>query len=85
MYVTEARRITRGMIVQLLGWNMLGALLGLVGALFFEDVLVWWWLGAFVVAVVLPRLVRVTSLNRTEVDDGPWWSRCPATSSRGTG
>ena len=49
MYVTEARRITRGMVVQLLGWNMLGALLGLIGALFFEDILVWWWLGAFVV------------------------------------
>ena len=63
MYVTEARRITRGMVVQLLGWNMLGALLGLVGALFFEDILVWWWLGAFVVAVVLPRLVRITSLE----------------------
>ena len=31
MYVTEAARITRGMIVQLLGWNMLGAALGLVG------------------------------------------------------
>ena len=68
MFVTEARRITRGMVVQLLGWNMLGALLGLVGALFFEDVLVWWWLGAFVVAVVLPRLVRVTSLTVVEED-----------------
>jgi len=71
MYVTEAARITRGMVVQLLGWNMLGATLGVIGALFFEDILVWWWLGAFVVAVVLPRLVRITSLNTVEEDGGP--------------
>ncbi len=77
MYVTEARRITRGMVVQLLGWNMLGALLGLVGALFFEDILVWWWLGAFVVAVVLPRLVRITSLDRVEDDGGPSFELVP--------
>src|SRR5689334_21908873 len=77
MYVTEARRITRGMVVQLLGWNMLGAVLGLVGALFFEDILVWWWLGAFVVAVVLPRLVRITSLDRTEDDGGPSFELVP--------
>jgi low temperature requirement protein LtrA len=77
MYVTEAARITRGMIVQLLGWNVLGATLGLVGALFFEDVLVWWWLGAFVVAVVLPRLVRVTSLDVAEEDGGPSFELVP--------
>ncbi|HET9649507.1 MAG TPA: low temperature requirement protein A, partial [Microlunatus sp.] len=77
MFVTEARRITRGMVVQLLGWNMLGALLGLVGALFFEDVLVWWWLGAFVVAVVLPRLVRVTSLTVVEEDGGASFELVP--------
>jgi low temperature requirement protein LtrA len=71
MYVSEAARITRGMVVQLLGWNMVGALLGLVGALFFEDILVWWWLAAFVVAVVLPRLVPVTALDRPEDDGGP--------------
>jgi low temperature requirement protein LtrA len=77
MFVTEASRITRGMVVQLLGWNMLGAVLGLVGALFFEDVLAWWWLGAFVVAVVLPRLVRVTSLRVTEEDGGPSFELVP--------
>jgi low temperature requirement protein LtrA len=77
MYVTEAARITRGMVVQLLGWNMLGAVLGLVGALFFEDVLAWWWLGAFVVAVVLPRLVRITSLDDTEPDGGPSFELVP--------
>src|SRR3954451_13436757 len=77
MYVTEAARITRGMIVQLLGWNMLGAALGLVGAVFFEGVLVWWWLGAFVIAVVLPRLVRITSLNVTEDDGGPSFELVP--------
>jgi low temperature requirement protein LtrA len=77
MYVTEAARITRGMIVQLLGWNMLGAGLGLVGALFFEDILVWWWLGAFMVAVVLPRLVRITSLNDPEDDGGPSFELVP--------
>ena len=77
MYVTEARRITRGMVVQLLGWNMLGALLGLVGALFFEDILVWWWLGAFVVAVVLPRFVRISSLNAPEADGGPSFELVP--------
>jgi low temperature requirement protein LtrA len=77
MYVTEAARITRGMIVQLLGWNMVGAALGLVGALFFENILAWWWLGAFVVAVVLPRLVRITSLNEAEVDGGPSFELVP--------
>jgi low temperature requirement protein LtrA len=78
MYVTEAARITRGMVVQLLGWNMLGALLGLVGALFFEDILVWWWLGAFVVAVVLPRTVRITALDVPEEDGGPSFELVPA-------
>jgi low temperature requirement protein LtrA len=77
MYVTEAARITRGMVVQLLGWNMLGAALGVIGALFFEDILVWWWLGAFVVAVVLPRLVRITSLNTAEEDGGPSFELVP--------
>jgi low temperature requirement protein LtrA len=77
MYVTEAARITRGMVVQLLGWNMLGALLGLVGALFFQDVLAWWWLGAFVIAVVVPRFVRVSSLNQVEPDGGPSFELVP--------
>jgi len=77
MYVTEARRITRGMIVQLLGWNMIGALLGLVGALFFEDILVWWWLGAFVIAVVVPRFVTISSLNEPEEDGGPSFELVP--------
>ena len=77
MYVTEAARITRGMVVQLLGWNLLGAALGLVGAVFFEDVLVWWWLGAFVIAVVVPRLVRITSLHAAEDDGGPSFELVP--------
>ena len=77
MYVSEAARITRGMVVQLLGWNMAGALLGLVGALFFKDILVWWWLGSFVVAVVLPRLFSVTALNQAEVDGGPSFELVP--------
>jgi low temperature requirement protein LtrA len=77
MYVTEAARITRGMVVQLLGWNMLGAALGVIGAVFFEDILVWWWLGAFVVAVVLPRLVRITSLDVAEEDGGPSFELVP--------
>jgi low temperature requirement protein LtrA len=77
MYVTEAARITRGMVVQLLGWNMLGAGLGLVGALFFEDILVWWWLASFVVAVVLPRLVRITRLDVAEEDGGPSFELLP--------
>jgi low temperature requirement protein LtrA len=77
MYVTEAARITRGMVVQLLGWNMLGAVLGIVGALFFEDVLVWWWLGAFVVAVVLPRFVTISSLNEPEADGGSSFELVP--------
>jgi low temperature requirement protein LtrA len=77
MYVTEAARITRGMIVQLLGWNMLGAALGLVGALFFRDVLAWWWLASFVVAVVLPRLVRISALREPEEDGGPSFELVP--------
>lgn len=77
MYVSEAARITRGMVVQLLGWNVFGALLGLLGALFFVDILAWWWLGAFVVAVVLPRFVRFTSLHRPEEDGGPSFELVP--------
>jgi low temperature requirement protein LtrA len=77
MYVSESARITRGMLVQLLGWNMLGAVLGLVGAVFFEDILVWWWLASFVVAVVLPRLVPVTAMNRPEDDGGPSFELVP--------
>ena len=77
MYVTEAARITRGMVVQLLGWNMLGATLGLVGALFFADILVWWWLASFVVAVVVPRFVRITSLDVVEEDGGPSFELVP--------
>jgi low temperature requirement protein LtrA len=77
MYVTEAARITRGMILQLLGWNMLGAALGLVGAILFEDILVWWWLGSFLVAVVVPRLVRITSMNEVEEDGGPSFELVP--------
>ncbi len=63
--------------MQLLGWNMLGAMLGLVGALFFEDILVWWWLASFVVAIVLPRLFAVTSLIQTESDGGPSFELVP--------
>ena len=77
MYVSEAARITRGMVVQLLGWNMAGAVLGLVGALFFESILVWWWLASFVVAVVLPRLVPLTALRRPEDDGGPSFELVP--------
>ena len=77
MYVSEAARITRGMVVQLLGWNMLGAVLGLVGALFFEDILVWWWFASFVLAVVLPRLFSITALNQPEVDGGPSFELVP--------
>jgi low temperature requirement protein LtrA len=77
MYVSEAARITRGMVVQLLGWNMLGAVLGLVGALFFQDILVWWWLASFVVAVVLPRLFSITALNQPEEDGGPSFELVP--------
>jgi low temperature requirement protein LtrA len=77
MYVTEAARITRGMVVQLLGWNMLGALLGLVGALFFEDILVWWWLASFVIAVIVPRFVSISSLNQVEPDGGPSFELVP--------
>ena len=44
---------------------------GLVGALFFESILVWWWLAAFVIAVVVPRFVSVSSLNAPEDDGGP--------------
>jgi low temperature requirement protein LtrA len=77
MYVSEAARLTRGMLVQLLGWNVAGAVLGLIGALFFEDILVWWWLASFVVAVGLPRLFSVTALNRVEDDGGPSFTLVP--------
>jgi low temperature requirement protein LtrA len=77
MYVTEAARITRGMMIQLLGWNMLGAVLSLVGAVFFESVLVWWWLGAFAVAVVLPRFASVSSPTQVEPDGGSSFELVP--------
>jgi low temperature requirement protein LtrA len=76
MYVSESARLTRGMMVQLLGWNVAGAVLGLIGALFFEDILVWWWLASFVVAVGLPRLFSVTALNQAE-DGGPSFTLVP--------
>ncbi|HVH94696.1 MAG TPA: low temperature requirement protein A, partial [Nocardioidaceae bacterium] len=60
-----------------LGWNMVGALLGLVGAVFFEDILVWWWLASFVIAVVIPRLVSITALNQPEDDGGPSFELVP--------
>jgi low temperature requirement protein LtrA len=56
---------------------MLGAGLGLVGALFFRDILAWWWLAAFLIAVVVPRLVRITSLTQAEVDGGPSFELVP--------
>jgi low temperature requirement protein LtrA len=77
MYVSEAARITRGMVVQLLGWNMAGAVLGLVGALFFEEILAWWWLASFLVAVVLPRLVPIPALRRPEDDGGASFELVP--------
>ena len=77
MYVSEAARLTRGMVVQLLGWNVAGAVLGLIGALFFEDILVWWWLASFVVAVGLPRLFSVTAMNQVEDDGGPSFTLVP--------
>jgi low temperature requirement protein LtrA len=77
MYLSEAARLTRGMVLQLLGWNIAGAVLGLIGALFFEDILVWWWLASFVVAVGLPRLFSVTALNRLEDDGGPSFTLVP--------
>ncbi len=77
MYVSEAARLTRGMVVQLLGWNLAGAVLGLIGALFFEDILVWWWLASFIVAVGLPRLFSVTALNQVEDDGGPSFTLVP--------
>ena len=77
MYVSEAARLTRGMVVQLLGWNVAGAVLGLIGAVFFEDILVWWWLASFVVAVGLPRLFSVTALNQVEDDGGPSFTLVP--------
>ena len=77
MYVSEAARITRGMVVQLLGWNVAGALLGLVGAVFFKDILVWWWLASFVIAVVLPRLFSFGGRNQPEVDGGPSFELVP--------
>ncbi len=77
MYVSEAARLTRGMVVQLLGWNVAGAVLGLIGALFFEDILVWWWLASFVVAVGLPRLFSVTALNQVEDDGGASFTLVP--------
>jgi len=67
MYIFEPARLTRGMLIQLIGWNMAAAVLGLVGALFFEDILVWWWLASFIVAVALPRLFNV----QIEDDGGP--------------
>jgi low temperature requirement protein LtrA len=56
---------------------VVGAVLGPVGAIFFEGVLVWWWLASFVVAVVLPRLVPITALDRPEDDGGPSFELVP--------
>lgn len=77
MFLTEAARVTRGMVVRLLGWNMLGAVLGLAGALFFEDVLAWWWLGSFVLVIVLPRLVGLRDRSGTGTPGVPSFELVP--------
>lgn len=76
MYVTEAARVTRGMILQLLGWNIAGAGVALAGAIVGHG-LVYWWLGAVVVQAVIPRTVSITSFNRAEDDGMPSFALVP--------
>ncbi len=75
MYLTQATRVTPGMVVQLALWNGIAAVLVLVGALVGGSWLVGLWVVAVLAETTLPRIVALTPLDR--VDSGPSFSLQP--------
>jgi low temperature requirement protein LtrA len=75
MYLTQAERITPGMVVQLVAWNGIAVLLILVGALLGDTSLVVLWVAALLAETMLPRLAARTPLAR--LDSGPAFTLRP--------
>jgi low temperature requirement protein LtrA len=75
MYLTQAERITPGMVVQLAAWNGIAVILILVGALLGGTVLVVLWIAALLAETMLPRLAARTPLSR--LDSGPAFTLRP--------
>jgi low temperature requirement protein LtrA len=76
MYLTQAERITPGMVIQLAAWNGIAVVLILVGALLGGTALVWLWVAALLAETMLPRLAARTPLSR--LDSGPAFTLRPA-------
>ncbi len=75
MYLTQAERITSGMVVQLGVGNGIAAVLVLVGAIVGGNALVALWVMALVAETVLPRLVARVPWSRR--DAGPAFTLRP--------
>ena len=75
MYLTQAERITPGMVVQLSAWNGIAVVLILVGALLGGTTLVLLWVAALLAETMLPRLAARTPLAR--LDSGPAFTLRP--------
>ena len=75
MYLTQAERITPGMVVQLSVWNGIAVVLILVGALLGGTTLVLLWVAALLAEAMLPRLAARTPLVR--LDSGPAFTLRP--------
>jgi low temperature requirement protein LtrA len=69
LYLTQAQRITVGMVTQLAVWNGIAALLVLLGAVLGDVALVLCWVAAVLAETMLPRLAAHTPLAR--LDTGP--------------
>lgn len=76
MYLTQAARVTAGMVVQLLLSNVLAALLIVIGAVAGGRTLYLLWVLALATETVLPRLAMRTRLR--DMDNGPAFPLQPA-------
>jgi low temperature requirement protein LtrA len=75
MYLTQAERVTPGMVVQLAAWNGVAVVLILVGAMVGGTTLVLLWVAALLTETMLPRLAARTPLSR--LDSGPAFTLRP--------
>ncbi len=75
MYLTQAERITPGMVVQLGVGNGIAVVLILVGAVLGGNTLVVLWVAALLAETVLPRVAARTPLSR--LDSGPAFTLQP--------
>ncbi|HET7476047.1 MAG TPA: low temperature requirement protein A [Dermatophilaceae bacterium] len=78
VYLTEAARVTAGMVVQLLGWNLIAAVLVVLGAALGGRALYVCWVAAVLVEVVVSRLAGFTPLRRLDGGQGPGFGVAPA-------